>query len=142
MTARPLRATATQKRPGFRVIGGRQSRRPQMGPFVVFGIVLVASMFGLVFARTSLDAGAFQLSRLNEQIAVEEDRQRLLELEVARLESPTRIAPLAEEMGLVFPEERRTLMVDGIEDGGTDERDNTEKLVENTDTPVAMEDSP
>jgi cell division protein FtsL len=138
MTARPLRATQPKRTPGFRVIGGTKSKRPQVGPFAIFGIVVIASMFGLVVARTSLDAGAFQLADLNRQIAEEQDRQQLLELEVARLESPTRIAPLAGEMGLVFPDDRRTLFVDGIDDDGG----NTERLVQSSDTAVAMEDQP
>jgi cell division protein FtsL len=95
-------------------------------------------MFGLVVARTSLDAGAFELADLNQQIAAEQDRQQLLELEVARLESPTRIAPLADEMGLVYPDDRRTLFVDGMDDDGG----NTTDLVQGADTAVAMEDQP
>lgn len=138
MTARPLRAPQPRTRPGIRVIGGKRSKRPQVGPFAVFGIVVVASMFGLVVARTSLDAGAFELADLHQRIADEQERQQLLELEVARLESPTRVAPLAEEMGLVFPDVRRTLMVDGID--GEDR--NTGDLVQTTDTAVAMENRP
>ncbi len=136
MTARPLRATPVKRRPGFRVIGGTQSRRPQVGPFAVFGIVVVASMLGIVVARTSLDAGAFELADLNRQIATEQSRQRLLELKVAELESPTRIGPLAEQMGLVFPDDRRTLLVDGLDD------QNPADLLVGADTPVAMGDQP
>ena len=93
MTARPLRASQPRRAPSFRVVGGTRSNRPHIGPFAIFGIVVVASMFGLVLARTSLDSGAFELADLNQRIAAEQDRQRLLELEVARLQSPTRIAP-------------------------------------------------
>ncbi|MFP5331856.1 MAG: hypothetical protein ACLGHX_05820, partial [Acidimicrobiia bacterium] len=39
-----------------------------------------------------------------------------LRLEVARLESPTRVAPLAEQMGMVFPTERDTVVVERIAD--------------------------
>lgn len=73
-------------------------------------------MLGIVMARTSLDAGAFQLNDLNTRIAAEQDRQDLLTLRIAELESPTRISPMAEEMGLVYPESRTVLLIDGIED--------------------------
>lgn len=136
MTARPLRDTQPRKRTGFRVIGGKQKHRPQMGPFAVFGLVVVASMFGIVMARTSLDAGAFELAELNRQIAEEHDRQQLLVLEVAEMESPTRIAPLAEAMGMVYPDDRRMLLVEGL-DGG-----NAADLLVGGDTSVAMEDRP
>lgn len=137
MTARPLRSVQPKRTPGFRVIGGKQTRRPHVGPFAVFGLVVVASMFGIVIARTSLDAGAFQLADLNQRISAEQERRQLLELEVARLESPTRVGPLAEQMGLVFPDDRRLLLVEGM-----DERRNPGNLVQGADTAVAMEDRP
>jgi hypothetical protein len=115
MTARAARVAAARPA-GLRVIGGRRSVRPQVAPFAVFGVVVIASMLGIVMARTSLDAGAFQLTELNDQIAAETERQALLTLEIAQLESPTRIGPLAEEMGLVHPETRTVLLIDGIAD--------------------------
>jgi hypothetical protein len=115
MTARAARVAAARPA-GLRVIGGRRSVRPQVAPFALFGIVVVASMLGIVMARTSLDAGAFQLTELNGRITAETERQALLTLEIAQLESPTRIGPLAEEMGLIHPETRTVLLIDGIAD--------------------------
>lgn len=117
MTARPARV-AHQRPSGLRVVGGRRQLRPQVGPFVIFGLVVMASMFGIVMARTSLDAGAFELTDLNSRIAAEEDRRELLTLKVAELESPTRIGPMAEQMGLIVPETRTVLLVDGVADPG------------------------
>jgi cell division protein FtsL len=112
MTARPLRAPQQGGR--IRVIGGRKRlRRPSISPFFVFGVVIVASMIGIVVARTSLDSGAFRLAELEERIQQEERRQEVLVLEVARLESPTRIGPLAEEMGMVPAEDRTVLVIEG-----------------------------
>jgi hypothetical protein len=125
MTARAARVASTRPA-GLRVIGGRRSARPQVAPFAVFGIVVIASMLGIVTARTSLDAGAFQLTELNDRIAAETERQALLTLEIAQLESPTRIGPLAEQMGLVHPDTRSVLLVDGI----GDELDAPDLLVE------------
>jgi cell division protein FtsL len=84
-----------------------------VGPFVVFGLVVVASMIGIVMARTSLDAGAFRLADLNRQIANQQERHQTLTVEAARLESPGRIAPLAEQMGLVQAQDPTILVVDG-----------------------------
>ncbi|MGF1664660.1 MAG: hypothetical protein ACFCVC_00145 [Acidimicrobiia bacterium] len=123
--ARPARVVAARPA-GLRVIGGRRSVRPQVAPFALFGVVVIASMLGIVMARTSLDAGAFQLTELNGQIAAETERQALLTLEIAQLESPTRIGPLAQEMGLVHPETRTVLLVDGI----ADELDPADLMVE------------
>jgi hypothetical protein len=111
MTARPARAL--QPRPGFRVVGGTEPLpRPLLGPFLVFGAVLIAAMTGIAMARTSLDAGAFQLAELDRAIAEQEARTELLTLEIARLESPSRIGPAAEEMGLVVAVDRETLLVE------------------------------
>ena len=111
MTTRAARVV-TARPAGLRVVGGRRLTRPQVGPFVVFGLVVIASMLGIVVARTSLDAGAFELTDLNNRIAAEEERQALLTLEVAELESPTRIGPLADEMGLVEPDTRTVLLIE------------------------------
>ena len=129
MTARPLRS-AQPVRTGFRVVGGRSSRRPNVGPFVAFTIVVVASMLGIVLARTSLDAGAFELADIGHRIAEEQERSQLLQLEVAELSSPTRIGPMAEELGLVYPEERQVLFVEGLDD--------TPDLMVESDAGVAM----
>lgn len=118
MTARPLRQP--RSRPGLRVIQGRRSRRPVIAPWMAFTLVVVVSFLGLVMARTALDRGAFELAELNQRITEAEARHEQLLLEVARLESPGRIAPLAEEMGLVYPEDRSPLLVEGVTPPGPD----------------------
>lgn len=75
-------------------------------------IVGITAFLGLVFARTSLDQSAFELADLNRSIAEQADINRELRLEVAQLENPAHIAPLAEEMGLIIPEDTRQLLVD------------------------------
>jgi cell division protein FtsL len=83
-----------------------------LAPWMVMVLIGVVAFLGLGFARTSLDRSAFELDRLNraitEQVAVNEQ----LRLEIARLENPARVAPLAEEMGLVIPGDTRQLLVD------------------------------
>jgi cell division protein FtsL len=79
---------------------------------VIVVLIGVAAFLGLGFARTSLDRSAFELDRLNRQIVEQEALNEQLRLEIARMESPARIAPLAEELGLVIPENTRQLLVD------------------------------
>ena len=78
--------------------------------------LVVVALFGIVTTQTSLDEGAFELAELNRAIANAQTENQHLRLEVARLESPARIAPIAAEMGLVYPDTRRTVVVDGVID--------------------------
>lgn len=77
-------------------------------------IVLAVAMFGLAFSRTALDRSALELSRFESAIAEAGVVNEQLELEVARKESPVRVAPLAKGLGLVIPDERRPIAVEGV----------------------------
>lgn len=111
MSARPQRATPGDQ--GLRVVkGNRRSRRPAVAPWMIMALVGITAFLGLVFARTSLDKSAFELAELDRAIAEQSDINRELRLDVAQLENPAHIAPLAEEMGLVIPGETRQLLVD------------------------------
>lgn len=111
MTAvRPLRRPGREE--SLRVISGRRLRRPVLAPWMVMALIAVVAFLGLGFARTALDRSAFDLDRINRAIAEQEALNRRLSLEIARLENPARIAPLAEGMGLVVPDETRRLLVD------------------------------
>jgi cell division protein FtsL len=79
---------------------------------MVMALIGVVAFLGLGFARTSLDGAAFDLAEIQKQIDEQSALQQQLELEIARLENPARVAPLAEEMGLVIPETTRQLLVD------------------------------
>ena len=115
MTARPLAAPG-RRSAGMRLVQGRRKRRPVVTPFVLFVLILLIALFGIVFARTALDQGAFDLAELNRSIVQASTDNTRLRLEVARLESPTRVAPLAEQMGMVFPTERDTVVVERLTD--------------------------
>jgi cell division protein FtsL len=80
-------------------------------------LIGVVAFLGLGFARTSLDRSAFELDRLDRAISEQEALNEQLRLEIARMENPARIAPLAEEMGLVIPKNTQQLLVD-LGDGG------------------------
>jgi cell division protein FtsL len=109
--ARPLRQPASRQ--GLRVLRGRQAKlRPALAPWMIMVVIGVAAFLGLGFARTSLDKSAFELDRLNRAITEQEAMNEQLRLEIARMENPARIAPLAEELGLVIPQDTRQLLVD------------------------------
>lgn len=101
--------------PGLRVIGGTAPRfQPRLSPWVVFSLVVVLSMFAMVVVRTTLDRGAVELSSLATRIEAEQARVEELNLRLAGLENATRIGPLAEQMGMVYPDDRMVLVVDGV----------------------------
>lgn len=115
MTAR-AHGLPSRRGVGLRVVQGRRHRRPVVTPFLAFVLILLVALFGIVFARTALDQGAFDLSELNREVVAARSQNTQLRLEVARLESPTRVAPLAEQMGMVFPTERDTVVVERATD--------------------------
>lgn len=110
MSARPERAVRGDER--LRVLRGRRVSRPAMAPWMIMAIVGIAAFLGLVFARTSLDNAAFDLAELDTAIEQQVTLNQDLKLEIARMENPARVAPLAEEMGLIIPVETHQLLVD------------------------------
>lgn len=109
MTAQPLRDAGRNER--LRVLKGRRLRKPSIAPWMIMVLIAVVAFLGLGFARTSLDRSAFELAELNKAIDEQAAFNEQLRLEVARLENPARIAPLADEMGLVIPGETNQLLV-------------------------------
>ena len=110
MSVRPLRQPA--RREGLRVLPGKRLRKPTIAPWMIMALIGVVAFLGLGFARTSLDRSAFELAELDKAIDEQVAINRALELEIARLENPARIAPLAEELGLVAPDTTNQLLVD------------------------------
>lgn len=110
MTVQPLPNTGRTER--LRVLKGRRLRKPSIAPWMIMVIIAVVGFLGLGFARTSLDRSAFELAELNKSIGEQAALNEQLRLEVARLENPARIAPLAAEMGLVIPGDTNQLLVD------------------------------
>ncbi len=79
---------------------------------MIMALIGVIAFLGLGFARTSLDRSAFDLAELNKAINEETALNRQMSLEMARLVNPARIAPMAEELGLVIPDTTKQLLVD------------------------------
>ncbi len=103
-------APARLPRSGLRVIPGR-SRNPARIGVRQFGwlVVAIAMFFALIYSRIFLDGAAFEIKNLEGLISEQEARFDELRLEVAQLESPQRIFAEAQRMGMVLPNEGRTV---------------------------------
>jgi cell division protein FtsL len=93
---------------------------PAVKPWIVFAVAVVLAFFGLIYSRISLDNSAFELDELADRISEQEALHWDLRLEVARLQEPQRVAKLAKGMGLVYPAERLSLEVPGVDREGLD----------------------
>lgn len=110
MTAVPQPRIGRQEE--IRVLKGKRRSRVLLGPWAIVALIAISGFLGLGFAQTSLDRAAFELAELEKSINDAEALNLELKLEIARLENPARIAPLAEEMGLVLPATTNQLLVD------------------------------
>ena len=99
----PLRAPS-KTRPKLEVVPERR-RRLRTGPTVLLGGLLAfAIAFMLVVAQAMLVQGQQQLDDLGTRVAEADRRQQELRLQVAELESPTRIVAAAtNDLGMVPP---------------------------------------
>ena len=111
MTARPL---PVADKPRIRLIANRQHDRPSVSAWVVYTAIVALVFFGLIYSQTELDGSAFELRELEIQIANAEREQLDLSLEVARLSSPARIVPAANDLGMVLPSDMRTISAPGV----------------------------
>ena len=104
--------------------GRRTKARPVVRPLLIFILAVTITFFAVIYSRISLDRTAFDLQLLERQIAVEEERHWDLRAEYARLQAPDRITERAAELGLVYPDDRQTIEVTGIESavGGPEDR--------------------
>ena len=110
MTAPALRSRGG---PGLRVVSNR-SRSPRISGWVFFSLVAVLAFLGMIMVRTSLDRSTIDLAQIERNLTEARSLNQRLRLEVARLESPDRIAPLARELGMVYPATSERLVVDGV----------------------------
>jgi len=96
----------------------------RIAPWLLFTALVVFVFFSLIYSRTALSDSAFDIEKVDSQIAQEEATYQQLRLEVARLQSPERIVPLAEEIGLVLPTQVRTVEAAGVtgSEGGAEAR--------------------
>jgi cell division protein FtsL len=98
--------------------------RPVVRPLVIFILAVTLAFFAVIYSRISLDRTAFELQRLERQIAAEEQLHWDLRAEHARLQAPGRITQRAAELGLVYPVDQHSIEVTGVERevGGPEDR--------------------
>lgn len=118
---RPARS-APSPRPKLRVIpGGGQgaassstanaSARRSSVIFVSVAVAAIAALvFSLVLLNIIMAQSSFRLNDLNARVAEEQLRYRRMRFEVAKAESPGRIAAAAQSIGLVPPERQEYLV--------------------------------
>ena len=94
--------------------GSIRRRSTALMMLMAFVLLVVSTFLGMVWSRTLLDEGAFQFAELQTRIEQETVQNRLLRLEVARLENPDRVASLAEPLGLFYPDEVVHIQVPGV----------------------------
>lgn len=111
MTARAL---SRQPAEPVRLISSRATVRPRVAAWAVYTVVVALAFFGLIYSQTALDGSAFELQELETQIATAEQQRLELTLEVARLSSPSRIVPAANDLGMVLPTDMRTISAPGV----------------------------
>lgn len=98
----------------------RSGRQPRLKGWMFFTVIAVAAFMLLIYSRVALDRSAFVLDDLGGQIVAEETRYWELRLQVAEMQAPQRVSRAAEGLGLVYPTERITLEVAGVEPEGSD----------------------
>lgn len=99
---------------GFHVVIGPATRRRRVGGWIGVAIALSAMFLLLVSSRIALDRAAFVLEDYEVRIAAEEARYWELRLQVTELQSAGRIATIAAEMGMVYPDQIFTIEVPGL----------------------------
>ena len=102
----------------------RARRRPVVRPLLIFTLAVTLAFFAVIYARISLDRTAFDLQRLEWEVAAEQERHWDLRVDYARLQAPDLITQRAAALGLVYPEDRLTIEVSGVAGavGGPEDR--------------------
>jgi len=102
-TAAPRLAQAALQRARLTVVPPRRSRAPRL-PFVTFvSVILLAGVIGLLMFNTSMQQASFRETALRKQAADLAVQQEQLQMEVAALGEPARVARAAQRLGMVIP---------------------------------------
>ncbi|HWM00089.1 MAG TPA: hypothetical protein VNP20_22310 [Nocardioidaceae bacterium] len=99
--ARVRFADAVTNRARLSVVRGRTTNAPRV-PFAALVLtVLGLGLVGLLVLNTSLQQGAFQARDMEDRAQVLTEQREALELQVAELREPQRVADRAAAMGMV-----------------------------------------
>jgi len=118
MTAGALPRTTTRR------ARSRTRSRPIVRPLLIFVLAVIIAFFAVIYSRISLDRTAFEIQLLEREIAAQEQLHWDLRVDHARLQAPDRITQRAAELGLVYPDDRQTIELTGVEAvvGGPEDR--------------------
>ncbi len=82
----------------------RSVRRAARVPFVTLvSLLLVLGVAGLLFFNTSMQQASFRATAMEQRAAVLAAKEQALQMQLARLRDPQRVAERAERMGMVPP---------------------------------------
>ncbi len=112
MTTQALPQRPLQPRTRRATRAAHRRARPRVRPLAVFVLAVVLAFFAMIYSRISLDRTAFELQELDHEITQEQQLMDRLRVQTARRLDPIGITRRAEEMGLVFPDERLPLIVE------------------------------
>ena len=100
-------APSTDRRAPLRVVPSRSRRRTRVATRRLVNTVsisiVVAALLAVVVAQAFLANGQVKLSRLQNQLTLEQSAHRQAELAVAGLETPSRIVAAASGQGMMRP---------------------------------------
>jgi cell division protein FtsL len=109
----PARERADE-RPALRVVPATRRRRWGIAATLACAAVF-AVMLGLTTFQARIAADQLQIDRLEGQVTDAQSHYEQLRLEVARLESPTRIVMAAKQLGMVQPGQSMYLSPDSAD---------------------------
>jgi cell division protein FtsL len=112
LLVKPARPQADE-RPALRVVPATRRRWGIMATLAC--IAVFAVMLGLTTFQARIAADQLQLDRLDAQVTDAQSRYEQLRLEVAKLESPTRIVAAARGLGMVQPAAPMYLSPDAVD---------------------------
>lgn len=117
--ALPVRVPGSRPRREFHLVLGPNRRRGRIRYWVLLAMTVTIAFLLLVYSRIALDRTAFVLEDIENRISVEEARYWDLRLQVTELQAPERIAQLASEMGMVYPDSVEEVVVPGLGSPGS-----------------------
>jgi hypothetical protein len=111
--SRTAPAKAPAKRPAAAPVRARRRSAPPRTPFLLLICGLLGgALVSLLLLNTVLAEDAFTLSRLQQSNKLLDQQKEALEVELAREESPERLAQRAEALGMQKP--TRPAFIDGV----------------------------
>lgn len=115
----PRFAEAAVERARLTVVPHRRVRAPRL-PFVTLvSLVLLGGIVGLLCFNTQMQQASFAATSLEEQARALSAREQTLRAELREMQSPQRLAELAQKRGLVIPPSTCTIdLTTGAKKGG------------------------